>query len=219
MADQIEMTAQRREITGKKVKQLRRVGMIPAVVYGRHQAATSIQIEERALHNTLMRAGMTRLVNIQLGSNDAVVALVRAIQREPMTLRVRHVDFQAVSMDEPIVTTVPIILEGHAPALEHGGVLLHALNEIEIRALPADLIEAVTVSVTSLKDYEAAIHVSDIKVPAKVEILNHGDELVAKVAPPKVQEEEEETATEEPVLPEVITETETQRRRTERGDE
>ena len=218
MAQQIDLPAQQRTITGKKVSQLRRTGIIPAVVYGHHKAATNIQVDERALHQTLMRAGMNRLINIQLGA-EGVMALVRDIQREPISQRVVHVDFLAVAMDEPITSNVPIHLEGVAPALDHGGMLLQSLSEIEIRALPADLIAAVTVSVSVLKDFEATIHVRDIQVPPRVEVLTDGDELVAKVMPPLVEEEEEAVPTEEPVTPEVITETETQRRRTERDED
>lgn len=217
MAQQIEISAQQRTITGKKVSQLRRSGIIPAVVYGHHKAATNIQVDERALHQTLMRAGMNRLINIQMGA-EGVMALVRDIQREPISQRVVHVDFLAVAMDEPITSNVPIHLEGTAPALDHGGMLLQSLSEIEIRALPADLIAAVTVNVNVLKDFEAAIHVRDIQVPQRVEVLTDGDELVAKVMPPLV--ETEEVVTEEaPATPEVITETETQRRRTERDED
>ncbi|MCW5850410.1 MAG: 50S ribosomal protein L25 [Anaerolineae bacterium] len=216
MAQQIDLPAQQRTITGKKVSQLRRTGIIPAVVYGHHKAATNIQVDERALHQTLMRAGMNRLINIQLGA-EGVMALVRDIQREPISQRVVHVDFLAVAMDEPITANVPIHLEGVAPALDQGGTLLQALAEIEIRALPADLIAGVTVDVSKLADYDAVIHVRDIQVPERVEVLTDGDELVAKVAPPAV-EEEEVAAEEAPATPEVITETETQRRRTERDD-
>ena len=217
MPQQIDLSAQPRTVTGKKVSQLRRSGIIPAVVYGHHRAATNIQVDERALHHTLMRAGMNRLINIQLGA-EGVTALVRDIQREPISQRVVHVDFLAVAMDEPITANVPIHLEGVAPALDQGGMLLQSLAEIEIRALPADLIAAVTVDVRVLKDFDAAIHVRDLPVPERVEVLTDGDELVAKVTPPLV-EEEEVAAEETPATPEVITETETQRRRTDRDED
>ena len=218
MPQQIDLSAQPRTVTGKKVSQLRRSGIIPAVVYGHHRSATNIQVDERALHQTLMRAGMNRLINIQLGA-EGVMALVRDIQREPISQRVVHVDFLAVAMDEPITANVPIHLEGVAPALDQGGTLLQALAEIEIRALPADLISGVTVDVSQLTDYDAAIHVRDIQAPERVEVLTDGDELVAKVTPPLIEEEEEVAPTEEPATPEVITETETQRRRTDRDED
>lgn len=218
MANEINLAAERRTITGKQVAQLRRQGVIPAVVYGHHLAATNIQIDERELNATIMRAGMNRLVNLQLGT-DAVVALVREIQREPITQRVRHVDFQAVSMDEPITATAPIMFEGDAPALETGGVLLHAATSVEVRALPANLISSVVVNLSALTDYDAAIYVRDLVVPSTVEILADPDELVVKVMPPTVETEEEAATGEEASMPEVISETEASRRRTERGQE
>jgi large subunit ribosomal protein L25 len=218
MANQIDLTAEQRSITGKKVSQLRRVGVIPAVVYGHTLASTNIQVEERALNQTLMRAGMNRLVNLQM-NGDSVVTLVRAIQREPISQRVTHVDFQAIAMDEPIETTVPILLEGEAPALKLGGTLLQALDSLQIRALPADLISSVVADVSGLEDFEGAVHVRDIQVPARVEVLNGPDDLVAKVTPPAAEEEEETAEEETAAMPEVLSETEAQRRRSERDDE
>ncbi len=219
MANRVEMAAERRTITGKKVSQLRRAGVIPAVVYGHHVAATNIQVDERALNQTLARAGMNRLINIQLSGGDGLVALVRDIQRNPISLRVTHVDFQAVSMDEPIETSVPIILEGTAPATETGGTLLQALDSLDIRALPNDLIASVTVDVGVLTDFDAAIHVRDIQTPGQVTVLTDPDALVAKVTPPAVEEEEVAEGEAEAAQPEVISETEAQRRRTERDED
>ena len=221
MSKQIQLAAENRTVTGKKVNQLRREGIIPAVVYGHHVAATNIQVDERALNQALHRAGMTHLLNIQVADGDALVALVKDIQRESMTQRVTHVDFQAVSMDEPITTSVPIVLDGASQAVEDGGTLLHALSALEIRALPANLIDSVAVDISVLTDFDAAIHVSDLKVPSNVEVLNDPDELVAKVTPPRVHAEDEEGAEagEAPKLPEVISETEAERRRGERAEE
>lgn len=220
MANEINLTAERRAVTGKKVSQLRRDGKVPAVVYGHHVPATSLQVDARALDQTILRAGQNRLVTLSLGNGESVVALVREIQRQSTTQTITHVDFQAVSMDEPITTLAPLILEGTPPALETGGMLLHALDAVEIRALPANLIPSITVDVTSLVDYDAAVYVRDLVVPSTVEILSGGDELIAKVTPPVVEAEEEaEEAEGTAAQPEVISETEAQRRRGEREDE
>lgn len=220
MANEINLTAERRAVTGKKVSQLRRDGIVPAVVYGHHVASTPLQIDARALDQTILRAGQNRLVTLNLGNGETVVALVREIQRQSMTQKITHVDFQAVSMDEPIITSVPLHLEGVPPALETGGMLLHALDAVEVRALPANLIPSITVDVSGLIDYDAAVYVRDLVVPSTVEILAGGDELIAKVTPPVVEGEEgAEEAEAAPSQPEVISETEAQRRRGEREDE
>ncbi len=117
---------------------------------------------------------------------------------------------------------MPIVLEGAGQAVEDGGgTLLHALTSLEIRALPANLIDSVTADISVLTDFDAAIHVSDLKVPSNVEVLNDADELVAKVTPPRIQAEDEEGAEagESSKLPEVISETEAERRRGERAEE
>jgi large subunit ribosomal protein L25 len=227
MANQIELSAERRTVTGKKVNQLRRNGLIPAVVYGHNVAATSIQVDERVFGQLLTRAGMNRLIHIQLDAGEAVVALVRDIQREPISQRIRHIDFQAVSMTEPIVTSVPIVLHGEAPATDGGGILLQSMDSLEIRALPSNLISQVVVDVSSLVDFDAAIYVRDLELPGNVEVLANAEDMVAKVAPPALQVEEEEEEEgeavelegEEGAEPEVISSTEAERRRSERDEE
>ncbi len=193
MADEILLTAQPRELIGKKVKQQRREGMIPGVVYGSHLPnALSIKIEEKALSMVIAKAGRNRLIRLGLDGEHRMV-LARQVQRNPITGRLVHVDFQEVSMTEKITSQVPLALVGTSPAVTRGeGLLIHGIDTIEIRALPTDLPSNIEVDVTGLNELNQSLSVGDLKVSDKIEILTPRDEMVAKVVPVK-----EEVITEE----------------------
>jgi large subunit ribosomal protein L25 len=193
MADEILLTAQPRELIGKKVKQLRRNGMIPAVVYGSHlDKPLSLKIEEKALLAVVAKAGRNRLIRLGLDGEQRMV-LTRQVQRNPITGRLVHVDFQEVSMTEKTTSQVPLVLVGASPAVARGeGLLIHGINTVEIRALPGDLPSSIEADVSGLADLNQAITVGELKVSDKIEILTPRDEMVAKVVPVK-----EEVITEE----------------------
>jgi large subunit ribosomal protein L25 len=193
MADEILLTAQLRELIGKQVKQLRRDGMIPAVVYGSQLLKPlSLKIEEKALMTVVAKAGRNRLIRLGLDGEQHMV-LTRQVQRNPITGRLIHVDFQEVSMTEKITSQVPLALVGSSPAVTRGeGLLIHGIDVVEIRALPTDLPPSIEVDVSGLTDLEQAITVGNLKVSDKIEILTSRDEMVAKVVPVK-----EEVITEE----------------------
>ncbi len=193
MADEILLSAQPRDLVGKKVKQQRRAGMIPGVVYGSHlPKALSIKIEEKALLTVVAKAGHNRLIRLGLDGVDRLV-LTRQVQRNPITGRLVHVDFQQVSMTEKITSQVPLVLVGASPAVARGeGLLIHGIDTVEIRALPGDLPSSIEVDVSGLSDLNQALSVGDLKVSDKIEILTPRDEMVAKVVPVK-----EEVITEE----------------------
>ncbi len=194
MADEIQLGAQPREVIGKKVKQLRRTGMIPAVLYGTQlEKPLVLQIEEKALKTVVAKAGHNRLVRLTVDTGAPRLVLTREVQRNSMTGRIVHVDFQEVSMTEKITTDVPITLVGTSPAVTRGeGLLIHGINTVTIRVLPSDLVPEIEVDVSSLNDLNEAITVANLKLSDKIELLSPGTEMVAKVVPVK-----EEVITEE----------------------
>ncbi len=193
MADEILLTAQPRDLIGKKVKQLRRSGMIPAVVYGSQlPKPLALKIEEKVLLSVVAKAGRNRLIRLGLDGEQRMV-LTRDVQRNPITGRLVHVDFQEVSMTERITSQVPLVLVGVSPAVARGeGLLIHGIDVVEIRALPLDLPSSIEADVTGLVALNQAIMVGELKVSDKIEILTPRDEMVAKVVPVK-----EEVITEE----------------------
>ncbi len=186
MADEIQLEVQPRSVVGKQVNALRRQGLIPIALYGGHIAPSSWQVDERALRAVLAKAGHNRLIRLNVGDGGPHVVIAREIQREPISGRLLHVDLQEISLTEKMTVEVPIVLRGTAPAVTRGeGLLIHGLEQVMIRVLPTDLIPEIDVDVTVLNAVNQTIHVSDLKVSDKVEILTAPDEMIAKVIPVK----------------------------------
>lgn len=197
MAEEFLLTAQPRTVLGKQVGQLRRAGSIPAILYGSHiQTALPLRLDEKTLKQVIAKAGRNRLIKLTVDSGAARLVLTREVQRNPLTGRIVHVDFQEVSMTEKLTTEVPIVLTGTSPAVTRGeGLLIHGINTVQVRLLPTDLIPNIEVDVSGLESLNQSLFVKDLKVSDKIEILTPGDEMVAKVVPVK----EEVIAIEAPV--------------------
>jgi large subunit ribosomal protein L25 len=182
--EQIELNVKPRTVIGKHVSKLRRAGDVPVVLYGRRTEPVILQANGRELLRVLQRAGGSRLIALKVdGSADAHMALVREVQREPIKGHVLHVDFYGVSMTDQITVTVPIRYEGVSPAVARNeGVLIHGLDAIEIECLPGDLIDAITIDVSTLTKVGDVIRVSDLQVPGSVKLLVDPEATVARIS-------------------------------------
>lgn len=201
----IELRAQPRSLIGRKVRQLRRQGLVPAVVYGRNSPTLAIQVEENALERVLRRAGFTHLINLQIengGSPASEMVLVREVQRHPIRRNLLHVDFYRVVMTEKLRVEVPIRLVGEAPVVAAGATLIQNLDAIEVECLPADIPEVIQVDVSGLTDASQSISVADLVIPPKVTVLSDPKALVVSVT--YAAGEEAEEAEEEMAEPEVV---------------
>lgn len=200
--ENIVLEATRRDILGKKVKALRRQGKLPAVVYGHQFPSQSILLDYRQASRTLAGISSSQLIELNL-EGQKVPVLVRERQHHPLTSNMIHVDFLAVSMTEALRAFVPIELEGEAPAVkDFGGVVVTGLEEIEVECLPKDLPEKITVELTKLAKIGDGIYVKDLILPAGVEVLSEGDEMIVLVTAPEGEEIEAEVG--EEFEPEVI---------------
>jgi large subunit ribosomal protein L25 len=197
MAEEYLLAAEPRTVLGKQVGQLRRAGSIPAILYGSHvKTPLPLKIEEKTLKQVIAKAGRNRLIKLTVDSGDTRLVLTREVQRNTLTGRIVHVDFQEVSMTEKITTPVSLTLVGTSPAVTRGeGLLIHGIESVEIRVLPTDLIPEIQVDVSVIESLNQSLFVKDLKVDAQIEILTPGDEMVAKVVPVK----EEVIAIEAPV--------------------
>ena len=197
MAEEYLLTAEPRTVRGKQVGQLRRAGSIPAILYGSHvETPLPLKIDEKTLKQVIAKAGHNRLIKLTVDTGAARLVLTREVQRNSLTGRIVHVDFQEVSLTEKITTPVPLVLVGTSPAVTRGdGLLIHGIDSVEIRVLPTDLIPEIQVDVSALESLNQSLFVKDLQVSDKIEILTPGDEMVAKVVPVK----EEVIAVEAPV--------------------
>lgn len=189
MSTRPELVAHRREVTGKAVARLRRAGQLPAVVYGHGHPSELLQVDAREFDVLRRHSGRNALVDLKVDGDTAQPVMVYGVQEHPVTRRPLHVDFFLVRMTEEMTVEVPIVMSGDAYAVTKlGGNLLHLLDTVRVRALPADVPSSLELDVTPLDTFEAMLHVSDVVVPERVTILTDGDEPLARVQPPRVEE-------------------------------
>jgi large subunit ribosomal protein L25 len=187
----IELRAEPRTVVGKKVRFLRRQGVVPGNVYG-HAASTAIQFHARDGEQTIRRAGRTQLISLAVAGEEPTTVLVKTWQRHPYKGDLLHVDFYRVAMTETLRMDVPIRVTGDAPAVKlTGGTPFQPLSTLSVECLPADIPEAIEVDIGGLEEVDASIFVRDLVAPSGVTILTDGDELVVKILAPTVEVEEE----------------------------
>lgn len=202
--EKVVLKATKRTITGKQVKQLRRKGLLPAIIYGHNMDPTPISLDAHDAGLILPKLTSSSIVTIDLEGKQ-IAALVREKQRNFIKNFLTHVDFQAVSLTEAIRTYVSLHFSGTAPAVkDFQAIVVTNLNEIEVEALPADLPERIEVDLSKLTAIGDAIYVKDLVVPAGVEVLTDGDEVV--VVATGATEEKEETEVVEGIEPELSVE-------------
>ena len=184
------LAAEHREVTGKKVASLRRAGRLPAVVYGHGIDSDSISIDAHEFEQLRRHTGPNALVDLSVDGGQAQPVLVHSIQVHAVNRRPLHVDLFIVRMTEELTVEVPLVATSDAPAVALlGGTVLHPIESVRVRALPDRLPQSIEYSVESLVDFEATIRVRDLSVPSGVTLLTDGDDIVARVQPPRVEEE------------------------------
>lgn len=190
--EEITLTAQSRAVTGKQVSQLRRQGLVPAVVYGRRTEPLAVQIEERALSHLLQQVGGNQLIKLRVGDGDEVrMVLVRDVQREPIRRHLLHVDLYEVVMTDRIRTEIPVFLTGHSPVVERGeGLLQHGAEAVEVQCLPSDLIPNIEIDLGQLLEVDQEVTVADLTLSDKLEVLSPPDTVLVRVLPVAEVEEE-----------------------------
>ncbi|HSX41973.1 MAG TPA: 50S ribosomal protein L25 [Candidatus Saccharimonadales bacterium] len=189
-AKTVALKAEKRLVTGKKVKSLRTKGQLPAVVYGHGLDATSISIAAADFRKAYQEAGTSTLVDLQIGDDKPLKVLFHEPQQHHLLGTPLHVDLYAVKMTEKIETAIPIHFTGVAPAVDElEGNFIANKDELLIRCLPGDLIPSVELDISVLKTFDDQIRVSDIKVPETVEVMDDAEDVVALVQAPISEEE------------------------------
>ena len=190
-----------REVLGKKVKRLRRDGIIPVHLYGRGVEPRSLQCERRQLIRVLSKAGSNTpiVVTIQ-GEEGDQLAFAREIQWDPRRDDLVHVDFLVAEATRLVSARVPVVISGESEgARVSGGTVVLQLREVDVEALPLEMPGQLEVDAVLLSEPDSVIRVSDLKVPSNVTILNDSEEVVARVDIPRVVVEAEVEEGEEAV--------------------
>ena len=174
---------ERTQIGGKRAAQLLHEGFIPSVIYGGHEEPRATQSPVVETTKVARAAGKHTPVHLTIGGKKAL-AIIKAIDVDPVKHHVRHIAFHAVKKNDTIVTEVPIILTGvgESAAERAGLVVLQAIEKIEVKAIPANLPESLEISILDLETDEDKITLEDIKLPSGVEYADIEQDLTLVVA-------------------------------------
>ncbi|MGC6442523.1 MAG: 50S ribosomal protein L25 [Rubripirellula sp.] len=186
--DQIGTTASRR---------LRNSGRVPAVLYGHGQDTTHLSISERDVKALLRHHSKT----VTLAGDVQDTALVRDVQFDPLGIEVLHLDLLRVNLKESVEVTVPVRLQGDAPGVREGGMLLENLHEVQVRCSAGAIPEEAVLNVSDLH-VGGSLSAGDLDLPEGVELVTPADSMVAHVEEPKGSKSVE--VADGPTEPEVI---------------
>lgn len=186
----MQLTVEKRTAFGRSVKKLRRQGLIPAELYGHGVANEHLAVPAKEFGQVFRNAGESMVITLAVGGEKRA-ALIHDVQYDAVSDAPLAVDFYQVRLDEKIRVKVPFVFAGTAPAVKRGGaVLVKALQEIEIEALPADIPRELSVPLESLRAIGESIYVDNLVAPERVRLLLEPMTVVASVIA-KVSEAEE----------------------------
>lgn len=214
----LTLTAKIRQILGRKVKKLRKKGILPAVLYGsKLKEVLPLEVDLKEFEKVYQEAGESTLITLEIEGpegpptkvlvggygarkKEKSLVLIHEIEFDPLTDKLTHVDFYQPSLKEEVEVTVPLIFEGEAPAVkELGGTLVKNISEITVKALPQNLPHQIRVNIEKLKAFEDRFLIRDLEIPAGVKIMRNPEEIIAQVVPLEKVEEELEKPIEEKV--------------------
>ena len=189
MADRATLPAKPRTVLGKKVRQLRSAGILPANVYGRGLESVAVQVDEREFIRLVKDVGVRSMFELNVeGEAEPRFVLVRRLDRAGGTGAFIHADFYQVDLNRPIQTNVSLSFEGEAPAVRDlAGTLLQMIDTIAVRCLPLSIPGPIPVDLTGLTDFDQTVTVADLPIPDGVEVLNDPSIPVATVNPPRLR--------------------------------
>jgi large subunit ribosomal protein L25 len=188
--DKIVISATTRDSFGKKNAELRKNGKIPAVIYGNNKENSTVTLDAKEFTKAFASAGHSAIVELKLDEGAGENVLIQDIDMDPVRNEISHADFYRVNMNKTIRTEVPLHFIGESPAVfQQEGSLFKNIEEVEVETLPANLPPHIEIDISVLDDFSKSIHISDIKAPEGVEILEDAEQLICKVDPPRSEEE------------------------------
>ncbi len=188
----LTLNVEKRDIKGKTLSALRKEGKIPAIVYGRKEESTPISVDTGVFEKTLKEAGESSILVLE-GLDDNKEVLVQDVVLDPQKGKIVHIDFYAIERGKELTTEVPLEFVGESPAVKIGGILNKSLHEVEVTCRPSALPKHIEVDVSSLTNFEEAIHIKDLKLPSGVKVENDPEDVVVVVMEARKEEEPAET--------------------------
>lgn len=192
----LQLKVEKRTVLGKKIKKLRKTGILPGNIYGKDIKSQAVQVPYKDFEPIYKEAGETGLIDVAVDGQLRPV-LIHNVQLDHMTRLPLHADFFQVNLKEKVKTMVPVELTGEAKAVvDKVGMVLQTLSEVEVEALPESLPEKIEVNVETLAAVDDQFVVSDLKLPKGVTVLTDLGQVVVKITE-LVSKEAEEQATAE----------------------
>ncbi len=177
-----------------KARKSRESGLIPAILYGHKQESMMFLLNEKEFSTALNTEA--KMVNLKWDGSEEI-ALIKDVQFDTFGRKILHVDFVRIALTEKVTTHVPVVLYGTSQGVKEGGILDHALKEIEIECLPTEIPKNIRISISELA-IGNTIHISDLELPVNAKVLGNPDAIVVSVH----FATEEKEAPEEEISPE-----------------
>ena len=199
-----KLALEKREVTGKKLKNLRATGMIPSVVYG-GKAPELMASEYVATEKVLEKAGYHSPIDLDVAGKKQL-AIVKDVQVDPVSRKIMNIEFQAISAKEAVVATTPVVIvgfEGSEASKIYHFAMTQSIEELDVKAKPADLPKELTIDAAGMKEVEDKLTIADIKLPAGVEFADKeldSEQVVASLYDPAAEAEKREAEAEEPAM-------------------
>lgn len=189
---EFQLAAELRQAQGKRNRRLRREGFVPGIVYGPSIDPISVQFPYRAVEVTLMNAGGTNLIDIEV-NGDSHPSLAREVQRDVVRGDILHVDFLAVDQTQRISVEVPIEMQGESPVVSaREGILITGRSSLTLEVFPSDIRDRILIDLSTLTEMGAEVLVRDLTFGENVTVHNDPNEMLAKIVQPAAARAEEE---------------------------
>ncbi len=185
------LKAESRKRTGSGVlKQMRREGQLPSVVYGKGSENLNIKVSTKALTDMLAQSSSTSiLIDLEIDGGAAQTAFLQSTQRNSLSGELIHADFLAVTQGMKISATIPVEVRGEPVGVKAGGIMEQLIRDLEISCSPKDLPERIEVDIEHLGVGDS-LTIGDLKVPEGVEVILAPDVLVAIVNESRITKSE-----------------------------
>ena len=190
----MELTATKREQFGKATKALRAQGFLPAELYGHGVANAHLSISAKDFKKVFKAAGESTMIELLVEGTKRPV-MIHEVITDPVSDEITGIDFYQVRLDEKLKLKVPLVFMGEAPGVkEKQGILVKALSEIEVEALPQAIPHSITVNIFKLIDIGSSIHVKDLAIPKDVKVFADAEFVIATITARMTEEEEAKLA-------------------------
>ena len=181
--DNDSLSVDPREVTGKKVRALRRSGITPVHLYGGGGESLTLQAETQALRAAVNTAGRGQPIAIEVGGGEKALTFIREIAKHPVTGELQHVDFIRVDANVPVSAEVTLTMVGEAPATRGGGgQFLRGIRTVTVSVLPLEVPDEIEVSIDGLENIGDNIRVEDLILPDGVVAISSPDQVIARIA-------------------------------------